>query len=76
MERYDEAVKDFDFVLASKPREAYVYAMRGGCYERLEKYPQALADFEAVVRLLNEQGQLREAQEFDIAVQRIRSRLP
>jgi tetratricopeptide (TPR) repeat protein len=76
MKSHGKAVKDLDLVLARTPRDALAYAMRGASYEQLEDYPRALADLETVVRLLNDGGLAKEAQEFEVEVERLRSKLP
>jgi tetratricopeptide (TPR) repeat protein/V8-like Glu-specific endopeptidase len=42
------AVSDFNIVLQDNPRNALILYLRAGAYVSLQKYPQALADLEAV----------------------------
>ena len=51
MERYQEALADFDRAIELKPDLAWAIAHRGETYRRMERYQEALADFDRAIEL-------------------------
>ena len=51
MERYEEALADFDRALELEPDMAWAIAGRGETYRLMERYEEALADFDRALEL-------------------------
>ena len=49
MKQYDEAIQDLSKALALNPNDAFAYNERGSIYFELEKYEQAIQDFDKVI---------------------------
>ena len=50
MERYEEAIVDFDEAIHTKLKKARVYYWRGISKKRLKQYTAAIADFDRAIR--------------------------
>jgi tetratricopeptide (TPR) repeat protein len=48
---YDKALEQFSAAIALMPRNGYIYAARGDCYQALGKYEWAVADYTQAVTL-------------------------
>jgi tetratricopeptide (TPR) repeat protein len=51
MERYPEALADFDRAIELDPKYTWAIARRGVTYRGMERYPEALADFDRAIEL-------------------------
>ncbi|MEH1905399.1 MAG: tetratricopeptide repeat protein [Nostoc sp.] len=51
MERYPEALQDFDRAIELNPKYAWAIASRGETYRLMERYPEALQDFDRAIEL-------------------------
>ena len=51
MERYDEALADFDRAIELDPKYAWAIGSRGVTYRLMERYDEALADFDRAIEL-------------------------
>ncbi|WP_223280102.1 tetratricopeptide repeat protein [Nostoc sp. PA-18-2419] len=51
MERYPEALEDFDRAIELDPEYAWAIACRGKTYRLMERYPEALEDFDRAIEL-------------------------
>jgi serine/threonine protein kinase len=50
MQRFDEALADFNEAIQLNPNFVYAYTNRGGTYSSLERYDEALADYTNAIR--------------------------
>jgi tetratricopeptide (TPR) repeat protein len=51
LQRYEEAIKDFEKYLLYEPKSADIYNSIGVCYQRLEKYPESLTAYNKAIEL-------------------------
>ncbi|MFN6536114.1 MAG: tetratricopeptide repeat protein [Nostoc sp. EkiNYC01] len=51
MERYPEALQDFDHAIELNPKDDWAIACRGVTYRNMERYPEALQDFDRAIEL-------------------------
>ena len=51
LERYEDAITDFDKGLQLKPDDALAYFRRGSAKDELERYGDAIADFDKGIQL-------------------------
>ena len=51
MERYDEALADFNRAIELDPEDAWALAGRGETYWAMGRYDQALADYDRAIEL-------------------------
>ncbi|MEH2090540.1 tetratricopeptide repeat protein, partial [Nostoc sp.] len=51
MERYPEALQDFDCAIKLDPKYDWAIARRGETYRSMERYPEALEDFDRAIEL-------------------------
>ncbi|MEA5616676.1 tetratricopeptide repeat protein, partial [Cronbergia sp. UHCC 0137] len=51
MERYPEALQDFDLAIQLDPKYTWAIANRGDTYRLMERYPEALQDFNLAIQL-------------------------
>jgi len=51
MERYEEALADFDRAIDLDPEVAWIIASRGEIYRLMRRYEEALADFDRAIDL-------------------------
>ncbi len=51
MERYEEALADFDRAIALDEKIAWAIAQRGVTYQLMKRYEEALADFDRAIAL-------------------------
>ena len=51
MERYPEALQDFDCAIELDPKYDWAIARRGQTYHRMKRYPEALQDFDRAIQL-------------------------
>ncbi|MEH2328248.1 tetratricopeptide repeat protein [Nostoc sp.] len=51
MERYPEALQDFDRAIELNPKDDWVIASRGQTYRSMKRYPEALQDFNRAIEL-------------------------
>ena len=46
LDKYDEAIKDFDSAINLNPKDQYSFYYRGRSYFNLDKYDEAIKDFD------------------------------
>lgn len=51
--RYEKAAADYGTIIEMHPEQPYAYLSRGGAYNKLEKWDDAMADFNKVLMELN-----------------------
>jgi tetratricopeptide (TPR) repeat protein len=51
LQRYEDAIADFNVGLAANPKLDHLYGNRGSAYLHLEKYPEALRDYDKAIEL-------------------------
>jgi tetratricopeptide (TPR) repeat protein len=51
LKKFEEAVKDFDFIISKDPTNHTHYGLRGWCYFYQKSYPEAIADFTSLLKL-------------------------
>lgn len=51
MQRYEEALADFDRAIALDKQDSWVIALRGLTYRQMQRYEEALADFDCAIAL-------------------------
>jgi len=54
LEKYEEAIEDYSFILRSAPNAVHLYNSRGHLYLRTRDYENAVNDFEKIISLLSE----------------------
>ena len=54
IERYDDALSDFDRAIELEPQDAFTLASRGETYRRIERYDDALRDLNRAIELNSE----------------------
>ena len=54
MERYQEAIADFDIVLKRNEKNAEAYYLRGSCKDFIRDYEGACADLQAAAALYHQ----------------------
>jgi tetratricopeptide (TPR) repeat protein len=60
---YRGAIRAYDVSLSQDPQQAEALSHRGFCYQQLQQYPKALADYEAAMALAPKNKLNREAAE-------------
>eukprot|EP01117_Protostelium_nocturnum_P015048 TRINITY_DN5795_c0_g1_i1.p1 TRINITY_DN5795_c0_g1~~TRINITY_DN5795_c0_g1_i1.p1 ORF type:complete len:458 (+),score=143.57 TRINITY_DN5795_c0_g1_i1:209-1582(+) len=61
MERYEDAIKDFDDAISGGDKDWKIYSTRGKCFGALNKNEEAVKDFTKVIELCSEERYKAEA---------------